>query len=121
MAHPGAPGRGGREAGEDYVEEVHALVAVIPPGRVMTYGLVAEVLGDRATAAGRPVRGGPRQVGRAMATGGDVPWWRVVTAAGDPPAHHRERALAHLRAEGTPLTPDGRRVRVRQAVWFPDH
>ena len=120
MAHPGAPGRGGREAGEDYVEEVHALVAVIPPGRVMTYGLVAEVLADRGTAVGRPPRGGPRQVGRAMATGGDVPWWRVVTAAGDPPAHHRDRALKHLRAEGTPLTADGRRVRVRQAVWFPD-
>ncbi|MBO0924983.1 MGMT family protein [Cellulomonas sp. zg-ZUI199] len=120
---PGRVGRPGQDVGgaeEDYVEEVHRLVAAVPPGRVMTYGLIAEVLADRASAAGRPARGGPRQVGRAMATGGAVPWWRVVTAAGDPPAHHRDRALAHLRAEGAPLTADGRRVRVRQAVWFPD-
>ncbi len=86
----------------------------------MTYGLVAEVLADRALMAGRPARGGPRQVGRAMAHGGDVPWWRVVDASGRPPRHHLARALAHLRAEGTPLAPDGERVRVRQAVWFPE-
>ncbi len=104
----------------DYVDEVHALVATIPTGRVMTYGLVAEVLADRALAAGRTPRGGPRQVGRAMASGGDVPWWRVVNASGQPPPHHLTRALAHLRSEGTPLTPDGERVRVRQAVWFPE-
>lgn len=105
---------------DDYVAEVHALVATIPTGRVMTYGLVAEVLGDRATGAGRAPRGGPRQVGRAMAHGGDVPWWRVVRADGRPPACHEGRALAHLRDEGTPLTADGERVRVREAVWFPE-
>ncbi|WP_416220843.1 MGMT family protein [Cellulomonas sp. S1-8] len=114
-------GTGGPEVDpDDWVEEVHVLVATIPPGRVMTYGLVAEVLADRALAAGRTPRGGPRQVGRAMARGGDVPWWRVVNASGSPPAHHLTRALVHLRAEGTPLTPDGERVRLRQAVWFPD-
>ncbi len=104
---------------DDYVADVHDLVATIPPGRVMTYGLVAEVLADRAVAAGRAPRGGPRQVGRAMATGGDVPWWRVVNASGQPPAHHAARALTHLRDEGAPLTADGSRVRVRDAVWFP--
>ncbi|MDQ0423937.1 MGMT family protein [Cellulomonas iranensis] len=111
---------GGAPDEPDYVDEVHALVATVPAGRVMTYGLVAEVLADRALAAGRTPRGGPRQVGRAMAHGGDVPWWRVVNASGQPPPHHLARALAHLRAEGTPLTPDGQRVRVRQAVWFPE-
>ncbi|WP_307802646.1 MGMT family protein [Cellulomonas dongxiuzhuiae] len=105
---------------DDWVEEVHALVALIPAGRVMTYGLIAEVLADRAAAAGRQPRGGPRQVGRAMARGGDVPWWRVVTADGRPPVCHEGRALARLRAEGTPLTADGERVRVRAAVWFPE-
>ncbi|QCB95353.1 MGMT family protein [Cellulomonas shaoxiangyii] len=103
-----------------YVAEVLAVVAAVPPGRAITYGLVAEVVADRALAAGRPVRGGPRQVGRVLARAdADVPWWRVVTAAGSPPAHHLGRALAHLRAEGTPLTPDGTRVRLRAAVWFP--
>ncbi|GIG38348.1 MGMT family protein [Cellulomonas phragmiteti] len=107
-------------ADDAYVEQVHDLVGQIPPGRVMTYGLIAEVLADRARAAGRAPQGGPRQVGRAMAAGGDVPWWRVVDAAGNPPAQHRTRALTDLRAEGAPLTPDGGRVRVRAAVWFPE-
>jgi alkylated DNA nucleotide flippase Atl1 len=49
-----------------------------------------------------------------------VPWWRVVNAAGAPPARLEARALAELRAEGTPLTNDGRRVALRRAIWFPD-
>lgn len=115
MSRPEAPGPDG------FVAQVHALVRTVPPGRVITYGLVAEVLADRARAAGGTPRGGARQVGRAMATGGDdVPWWRVVTAGGEPPRQHLTRALAHLRDEGTPLTADGLRVRVREAVWFPD-
>lgn len=104
----------------DYEDEVRGLVAQIPAGRVMTYGLIAEVLADAAVAAGRPARGGPRQVGRAMSRAGDVPWWRVVRADGRPPACHEGRALAHLRAEGTPLGAEGTRVRVREAVWFPE-
>lgn len=117
----GADGVRGDDRDPDrFLADVQALVAAVPPGRVMTYGLVAEVLADRAAAAGRRPGGGPRQVGRAMARGGDVPWWRVVDAGGRPPAHHLARALAHLRAEGTPLTTDGERVRMREAVWFPD-
>lgn len=103
-----------------YAGEVLDLVARIPPGRAMTYGLVAEVVVDRARAAGRPARGGPRQVGQVMAAGlRDVPWWRVVDASGRPPARHLAQALAHLRDEGTPLTRDGARVALRAAVWFP--
>ncbi|WP_309134899.1 MGMT family protein [Cellulomonas sp.] len=106
---------------ESYAAEVRAVVAAVPPGRAITYGLVAEVVADRALAAGRPARGGPRQVGQVLARGdGDVPWWRVVNAAGSPPAQHLARALEHLRAEGTPLTEDGTRVRLRAAVWFPE-
>ena len=70
------------------------VVADIPPGRVMTYGDVAAELGSR----------GARAVGRVMATeGSSVPWWRVVRADGRPPAGHDVEALAHYRAEGTPL------------------
>lgn len=112
--------RPGADGADGWLDEVHALVAQIPSGRVMTYGLIAEVLADRAVAQGRRPHGGPRQVGRAMAQGGDVPWWRVVRADGGLPACHEGRAREHLRAEGTPLTPDGERVRVRQAVWFPE-
>jgi len=106
---------------DDYVEAVLDLVAAIPPGRVMTYGAVAEVLADRAEQAGDRPRGGPRQVGQVMSrAGSDVPWWRVVNAQGAPPERHRARALEHLVAEATPRTADGHRVAVRRAIWFPD-
>ncbi|WP_265523098.1 MGMT family protein [Oerskovia flava] len=98
-----------------YDAAVHDLVARIPAGRAMTYGLVAEIVAETLH------RGGPRQVGQVLARGtGDLPWWRVVNAAGAPPAQHAERALARLRAEGCPLRADGLRVDLRRAVWFPE-
>lgn len=105
----------------DYLEAVLDVVDAIPAGRAMTYGTIAEVVVDRLVAAGLPPRGGPRQVGQVLARGGSgVPWWRVVNAAGSPPAHHRDTALERLRTEGTPLTADGGRVALRRAIWFPD-
>jgi len=101
-------------ADEEYAEAVLDLVATIPPGRAMTYGLIAEVLAERLG------RGGPRVVGRVMAnSGGSVPWWRVTNAAGAPPPPYASDALAHLRDERTPLTADGTRVALRRAVWWP--
>ncbi|UNO40044.1 MGMT family protein [Streptomyces sp. MST-110588] len=84
------------EAGElpEYADRVLAVVELIPPGRVMTYGDIAEWLGE----------GGPRQVGRVLALyGGAVPWWRVVRADGTLLPGSELRALAHYREEGTPL------------------
>ncbi|MFD5034170.1 MGMT family protein [Streptomyces sp. NPDC058405] len=78
----------------EYAERVLDVAELIPPGRVMTYGDVAEWLGV----------GGPRQVGRAMALyGGAVPWWRVVRSDGVLLPGHELRALDHYREEGTPL------------------
>jgi alkylated DNA nucleotide flippase Atl1 len=106
---------------DSYLEAVLDVVGLIPPGRAMTYGLIAEVVADRLVAEGLPARGGPRQVGQVMSRGGSgVPWWRVVNAAGSPPPHNARTALEHLRAEGTPLSADGTRVALRRAVWFPD-
>jgi methylated-DNA-protein-cysteine methyltransferase related protein len=100
---------------EAYVEEVLSLVERIPPGRVMSYGVVAEVVG---AALGR---GGPRTVGAVMASyGGGVPWWRVVTASGRLPPGNEVAALRELVAEGCPLTADGTRVDFRRAAWHPD-
>lgn len=91
-----------------YAERVLEVVERIPPGRVMSYGDVAEYLGA----------GGPRQVGRVMAVwGGAVPWWRVVRADGSPPPGHVRAALARYREEATPLRADGRRVDMRRARW----
>ncbi|MEU4093836.1 MGMT family protein [Streptomyces sp. NPDC026673] len=98
-----------------YAERVLDVAERIPPGRVMTYGDVAEWLGE----------GGPRQVGHVMALyGGAVPWWRVVRADGGLLPGHELRALEHYRAEGTPLRPAPRaakghipRLDMRAARW----
>ena len=93
---------------EQYVEQVLALVERIPPGRVMSYGAIADVLG----------RGGPRQVGAVMSRyGGAVPWHRVVNSAGRVVPGHEPAALRALRAEGTPLR--GQRVDMARAAWYP--
>ncbi len=95
---------------EEYVEAVLSLVERIPPGRVTTYGALAEAVGV----------GGPRQVGRVMSTyGGPVPWWRVVHADGTPPVCHDGEAAREQLAEGTPVRPSGR-VDMAQAMWWPE-
>lgn len=95
---------------EAYVEAVLAVVEQIPPGRVMSYGAIAEVVGV----------GGPRQVGRVMALeGGGMPWWRVVRADGRLPDCHEGEAAEHHRAEGTPMR-GPRRVDMPVAHWWPD-
>lgn len=98
-----------------YAERVLEAAEAIPPGRVMTYGDVAEWLEE----------GGPRQVGRVMALyGGAVPWWRVIRSDGAPLPGSELSALAHYREEGTPLRAAGRaaeghipRVDMARARW----
>lgn len=83
---------------EEQVETVHALVASIPPGRVATYGDVAEAAGLSS----------PRIVGWIMRTdSADLPWHRVIRASGQPAPHLTTRQLELLRAEGV-LAEDGR-------------
>lgn len=99
----------------EYAERVLDVTELIPPGRVMTYGDVAEWLED----------GGPRQVGRVMSLyGSAVPWWRVVRADGRLLPGHELEALGRYRAEGTPLKAPGRaaeghlpRIDLRRARW----
>lgn len=107
------PGHSG--ALPDYAERVLEVAETVPPGRVMTYGDVAEWLEE----------GGPRQVGRVMSHyGGAVPWWRVVRADGRLLPGHEREALGHYRAEGTPLREANRtvgdglpRLDMRRARW----
>jgi alkylated DNA nucleotide flippase Atl1 len=88
------------------------VVDLIPAGKVMTYGDVAEYL------AGPGAVAGPRQVGAVMARwGGAVAWWRVLKADGSPPPGHEEEALRRYALEGTPLRPGGHRVDLRRARW----
>ena len=83
---------------DEQVEKVRALVAGIPPGRVATYGDIADAAGLSS----------PRIVGWIMRTdSADLPWHRVITASGRPAAHLTSRQLELLRAEGI-LAVDGR-------------
>ena len=100
------PGSGGPVS--EFARAVLDLVDEIPPGRVLTYGDIAEALGSRS----------PRQVGQVMsAHGHEVPWQRVVLATGEPAPTAVEEALRLLRAEGCPLTAGGRRVDLARARW----
>ncbi|MGW5671388.1 MGMT family protein [Micromonospora sp. NPDC003776] len=98
---------------DEYVEAVLDLVERIPPGRVMSYGAVADALADRSG------RSSARLVGSIMARhGGGVPWHRVVNSAGRLPPGHEREAWARLRAEGCPLR--GERVDIAAAAWSPE-
>lgn len=84
---------------DDLRPRVLAVLATVPAGEVVTYGELAEE-------AGAPGRS--RLVGRILGEGHpDVPWWRVVNAAGRfvPGLEERQRAL--LAAEGVALTGRG--------------
>ena len=60
---------------QSYREKVYEIVRAIPPGRVMTYGQIAEILGEGYT---------PRTVGFVMhaADTQNVPWQRVINSQG---------------------------------------
>ena len=112
---PGEPvtrhaGDGAPPPVDDFASNVLDVVDSIPPGRVMSYGDIAEYLAPART----------RQVGRVMAVyGGAVAWWRVIHADGTPAPGHDSVALRHYLAEGTPLRSARPPVRVdmRRARW----
>jgi len=110
VSGPGQPRRPRRAAAlpDDFAEAVLEVVAAIPPGRVLSYGDVAEYLGV----------GGPRSVGRVLSTrGSGVPWWRVLRADGSVADGLQELALPAYVAEGTPLRAGGTRVDMPRARW----
>jgi O-6-methylguanine DNA methyltransferase len=87
-----------------FFERVWDVVAEIPPGRVTTYGAIAEYLGRRSAA---------RTVGWALneAVGTDLPCHRVVNRNGVlTGARHFETPTVmeeRLRSEGVPFEDDG--------------
>jgi alkylated DNA nucleotide flippase Atl1 len=96
---------------EDFTEAVLAFVETVPPGRVVTYGQIADHL------AGVGHRGGARHVGRVMALeGAAVAWWRVVRADGTLPPHLVVDAQREWAREKTPVKRG--RVDVAKAVWL---
>ena len=87
-----------------YNERVYQIVRRIPAGRVMTYGQIAELLGEGYT---------PRTVGFVMHAAPDgVPWHRVINSQGKCSTgrvllpHNVQQSL--LEAEGIEFDASGR-------------
>jgi alkylated DNA nucleotide flippase Atl1 len=95
-----------------YAEAVLDLVATIPPGKVMTYGDIAGIVGGSALS-----------VGRVMSRyGSGVPWWGVIKAGGFMPPGHEVRAARRLHEERVRFFVRGERVDLATCRWAPpDH
>lgn len=88
-----------------FYHRIYRVVRHIPKGRVATYGVVARL-------AGRP--GAARTVGWALSAlpaESDVPWWRVLNAAGrislSDAGHGAVVQRALLLREGVKFAPGG--------------
>ena len=97
-------------------EQVWQVIALIPKGRVATYGQVAEL-------AGLP--GGARRVGKVLSqlpSGTRIPWHRVVNASGGislPEASGGYvRQQTRLKKEGIVFSASGR-IPLRKYRWQP--
>lgn len=78
---------------EQLVADVLLAVSLVPFGRVVSYGDIAELVGSH-----------PRRVGRIMARRShDVAWWRVTDVRGR--LGPLERALPHWAREGIGVDP----------------
>ena len=85
-------------------EAIPAVVAAIPAGRLVSYADVAEIASQAGYACG------PRRVARALSDHGDqVPWWRVVQAAGTlaEPVRDAARCAAGRRRDPGRRSPGG--------------
>jgi len=98
----------------NYRERVYRIVRKIPSGRVMTYGQLAEILGDGYT---------PRTIGFVMHGSDDkTPWHRVLNAQGACstgriviPHDKQQRMLEH---EGIKFN-DRARCELKEYLWIP--
>jgi len=95
---------------------IYSVVALIPRGRVTTYGRIAELAG---------IPGQARQVGYALAAlpdNNDVPWHRVINARGEVSRRScrrdEERQRSLLETEGIRFDRHGR-VSLAQFGWRP--
>lgn len=99
----------------DYRQRVYRIVRAIPRGRVMTYGQLAEILGEGYT---------PRTIGFVMhASGDNNPWHRVINAQGACSTgrvvlpHDKQQRM--LEAEGVTFNECGR-CDLQKYLWIPD-
>lgn len=87
-----------------YYDDVYEIVARIPPGKVSTYGRIAQM-----TLVPRGARGvGWALAGLSQEQARSVPWWRVINAAGRiSNAHHAALQRDLLEGEGVQFDEHG--------------
>ena len=91
---------------DELAPRILACVEAIPPGRVMTYGDVAEYVGAPS----------PRIVGRVLALDdGSVPWHRVLKSNGTLADHLYTEQRQRLLSEGVRF--NGHRVDLAAHRW----
>jgi alkylated DNA nucleotide flippase Atl1 len=89
---------------EEVAERVLVAAEQVPPGRVVSYGDLAELVGT-----------GPRHVGAVMRCyGSNVSWWRITSSYGDLPEHLRDEARARWAEEGIAWKPNGLGCRIQE-------
>ncbi|MFT5195737.1 MAG: methylated-DNA-protein-cysteine methyltransferase-like protein [Candidatus Promineifilaceae bacterium] len=102
---------------KSYFDQVYAVVRLIPPGKVTAYGRIARMLGrpQAARAVGyalNGLKGSPEH--------SDVPWWRVVNAAGQISIGNREASANKqaeiLRSEGVEVS-EGLSISLSKYLW----
>lgn len=98
-----------------FTERIIQIIQSIPAGKVMTYGQIATLAGNRR---------GARQVARAlhsMSKKHHLPWHRVINAKGEIAIHDAEGAFAQrelLLHEGVEVSASGK-INVEAYRHFP--
>lgn len=100
---------------DSFAKRVYALVALIPKGRVMTYGQIAGLCGN---ARASRIVGGIAHFGPP-----DLPWQRVVNKKGGLAAGYpggREGHKKDLEAEGVAVSGEAGdyHVDVSKLIWY---
>jgi methylated-DNA-protein-cysteine methyltransferase-like protein len=101
----------------DFFQRVYKVVAMIPAGKVATYGQIAALLGNPLAArmVGEAVRRTPLDL--------DIPCHRVVSRSGVLAPDHvfggSTRQRGKLAGEGVIFKEDGR-IDMRKSLWKPD-
>lgn len=102
-----------KEVDSSFGAQVQALVAQIPPGRVMTYGQLAALAGSPVAAR---IVGGIAHFGDP-----ELPWQRVVNKQGGLASGYPGGRAGHkeaLEAEGY-IVSDDYSVDVQKLLWWP--
>lgn len=98
------------------VEKIYRTIALIPVGRVASYGQIADLAGlpGRARLVGKALREPPREL--------DLPWFRVLRSSGhlafDAQSDNAQRQKALLMDEGVIVLKN--RVNLEKFAWCPE-